>query len=128
MDVALVAMEQTNRLRGFTDRESIMHARCDNWGRAMSGGLMGAPIPDEARPEPDLLDADIIEQAMCVMRQEKHLHYKLFRYLYLANRSMVEASNYFRKSEWWVRCRRKEGLGYLIRHFEKEKNQLQSIA
>jgi len=121
-------MVQDNRLRGFTERESVMHARCDNWGRAMSGGLMGGPTPDDLRPEPDLLDADIIEGAMCVMRAAKNLHYRLFRYLYLRNLSTVEASNYFRKSEWWVRCRRKEGLGYLIRHFEKERKELQSTA
>lgn len=95
-----------------------MARRLKNWGEVYAGGLPGLTLPQEdPRGDPDLLDAALIEQGMLKMRWQKHLHYKLLKYLYLGRvRSTAEACNVFRKDEEWVIRRHKEGLGFLIRH------------
>ena len=105
-----------------------MHGRCLNWGLAMSGHVTNLDLRragGEAR-EGDGPDADLIEDAMVKMMWSKHVHYWLFRYLYLGGRSTAEAAGYFEKSERWVRSRRLEGLDYLLRHVKTEEEFLQT--
>ena len=104
----------------LTDKQSIMHARCDNWGRAMSGGYPGNGQVTSLRPEPDLLDALEIERGMCAMRRDKKRVYRLFKFLYLGNHAIIEAALAWRKTEYWIKRNRNEGLQYLIRYFSTE--------
>ena len=84
----------------------------------MSGGITG----DLKERGPGLVeydhpDAKLIELGMLKMQVEKLMLYKLFCYLYLgADRGLPAAANTFKKSEWWVRKRHREGLGFLMRH------------
>ena len=100
-----------------TLREREMHARLVNWGIAMRGGLPGFCDSDGDFPSPNELDAQIIERGMVAMRRDRHLHYKLLKYLHVRGKSDQEATNYFRKSEKWVQDRHKEGISWLIRWF-----------
>ena len=98
--------------------ESQMEQRVRNWGIAVRGGLPGAPRPDEETRDPDLLDADIIEAAMCKIRVARHMQYAVMKYLYVRGRSDQEAANYFRRPEEWVQDRNREGMRWLINHLD----------
>ncbi len=94
----------------------------------MSGG-----VPNNSDEKqgfaPDEADADLIEMGIKCMLWEKNLHYWLIRYLYLGDaRSTVEGANYFNKSQWWVRNRHHEAVGYLLRKCQKGKSDLKSTA
>jgi len=118
------------RPREFSERQGVMHGRCINWGLAMAGHVTNLDLrcsSGETR-EPDGLDAELIEAGIIQMRTGKHLHYWLFRYLYLGGRSNVEASINFKKTEEWVRARHREGLDFLIRHVKTEHKSLKSAS
>ena len=100
----------------WSRNESVMEARVKNWGIAVRGGLPGAPIPDEETRDPDELDAEIIEVAMCKIRHARHMQYAVMKYLYVRGRSDQEAANYFRRPEKWVQDRNREGMRWLINH------------
>ncbi len=110
----------------FTPKEREMHGRCLNWGRAMSGHVVNLDlrVSSGEGQEPNTVDAEMIEIGIIRMRGEKHLHYWLVRYIYLGRRSTIEASNFFKKSEWWVRTRQREALAYLLRKTEDKVLQL----
>jgi len=132
MDCAIAAMVVDLT---FSRSESEMEARVRNWGIAVRGGLPGAPIPDEGSRDPDLLDSEIIEGAMCGFRKSRKCvrdrdeilkshrrrclcGYCVMKYLYVRGRSDQEGANYFRRPEEWVQDRNREGLRWLINYFK----------
>ena len=126
MGAALVAMARPYE---FSDREQFMHARCLNWGLVMAGHVTNLDLRAVTpRKVPmDEIDAALVEEVMTgKMRWQKHFHYRLFRYVYLGANGMPAAANYFRKTEWWIRSRHREGLGFLTKHVKTSKVSLQS--
>ncbi len=126
MDCAIVAMARPYE---FTDKEEWMHGRCLNWGLVMAGHVtnLDLRVVTPRKVPMDEIDAALIEEAITgEMRWRKHLHYRLFRYLYLGGNGIPATANLFRKTEWWIRTRQREGLDFLIRHAKTGKIVLQS--
>lgn len=107
------------RRHDFSAREEYMHIRCINWGMAMRGGMPNDAEIEEHGSSVDELDALALEPLMCQLRRWRKQQYNVVKYLYLRGRSTIEASNYFRHSEWWVRKRQREALGMLLRFYEE---------
>lgn len=86
----------------------------------MRGGLGGYALSRrEIVPggEPlDALDADVVEIAMCQLRRDRRALYRLMKTLYLSRRGTAEIAVLWRKTEYWVRRRQRDGLEYLLRN------------
>ena len=103
----------------FSRSEIAMEVRIKNWGVAMRGGYPGGLPPDEETRDPNLLDADIIELAMCELKQKRELLYEIAEYLYVRGRSDQEAANVYRRPESWIHDRNREAIRWVINYLRR---------